>query len=99
MPLSESEWGEAESEPHMIEAILGFLENNPSKAFSEMEIMYEFTNFERNDDGPEYMKMLVGEHYGLIAQLLVDRGEAEVKYTTTGDEEGYKILTQYYRAT
>jgi hypothetical protein len=97
MPLSKSEWEEAESESHMVEAIRRFLEDNPSKAFSTMEIMYEHTDYERDDDSPEYIKKLIGEHYGLIAQLLVDRGEVEARYTLTEDEEGYEILTRYYR--
>lgn len=101
MPLSESQWEQAEPDDSIIEIIYGFLASEKPTAYSIEEIFQQAeSNVQRESDSTwEDVGALLGgesaeDEYRWAFEYLVHAGELEKRVLYDGGEE-----VEYYRAT
>lgn len=99
MPLDEDEWNEATPATSDADMVYEFLRDNPARAYSASEIMYEHTGMDPDSEsaGEGVAQAILVRYFEAILQLLLERGDVEQRIRTERDDSGEERTVSYYR--
>lgn len=99
VPLTDVEWDTAEPALSLIDAVRELVEAHPAKAYTEDELLAELSaKGDETEGATPAGRWITAQKCGMTAEILVERGEIEGRYTTHENADGNEIQTIYYRS-